>query len=377
MCWEKRFSNVISEKCYRPIMSSTSKKAELLQRVDRFYERHSAQRVALAALLGGVISIFGTFLLYFLTVNFVYTLGFFFIFSMLVLHIAFYVLVAPTKQLTESKELILGALNDPSLIQSAEQKKVVLADAEGKLRELNTLEQHLWSTMIVPYFMKNTASLRSGGGRGGARRMSKSELEQLENRKSRLVEMENSIQEERDRLESERDHLAAQTDELKKAEGLVIERLTSVERSEAELEQLRENLADYATKAGGTPAADTDKREKQLRTKEAELERLKQQLEEDRSIVEQQKTELNQLKGEILSQASSEFDSLDEEGVLSSRMEQLEEKARKLEEAAREVEQRSRYVTEVEDSLVARLNELSEREARIEQGEEEQRNGTR
>lgn len=349
-------------------MSTPSKKAELLQQVDRFYERHSAQRVAIASLFGGVISIFGTFLLYFLTVNFLFALGFFFIFSLMVLHVAFYVMVPPTQQLVKSKGLILAALNDPSLIQSAEQRKVVLLDRDGKACELSEMEQQLWSTMIVPYFMKNTSTLRRRSGKRSARKLTNSELEQMEKRKAQLIEMERTIEQERQLLEAERNLLVAQNEELKKAENMVIERLTSVERSEAELEQLRENVQIEQGSSGS--GANSEAREHQLRKKEAELESLKGQLEEDRMIVQQQKTELNQLKGEILAQASNDAESLDEEGVLTSRMAQLEHKASELEAAARELEERSRYVTQVEDSLVSRLNQLSEREARIEQNEE-------
>lgn len=343
-----------------------------MQKVDRYFERYSAQRVALASLIGGIVSIFGTFLLYFLTVQFLLTLGFFVVFSLMVLHIAFYVLVPPTQKLVESKQLILGALNDPSLIQSSEEKKVVLADASGATRELNQLEQRIWSTAIVPYFMKNAVSFRRRSKTRSSRKVSDSDLAQMEKRKAQLVEMENELQKERDQLEGERNMLAAQNDELKKAESLVIECLTSIERSQVEFDQMRENLAAERAAAVDAPKdADAAQREKQLQAKEQELERLKEQLEEDRSIVAHQKTELNQLKGEILSQANTEMDSADGESALSERMAQLEERARQLEEAAREVEARTRYVTEVEDSLVSRLNELSEREARVEQDEED------
>ena len=54
-------------------------------------------------------------------------------------------------------------------------------------------------------------------------------------------------------------------------------------------------------------------------------------------------------------------------GESGSDAERLLSRAKELEEAAQDLERRSRYVSEVEDSLVDRLNEICEREALIEQ----------
>lgn len=87
-------------------------------------------------------------------------------------------------------------------------------------------------------------------------------------------------------------------------------------------------------------------------------------------MVEQQKTELNQLKGDLIRTSDSEdAPGLTADQSLAIREQALAEQLRKLKEATDELEARTQYVNEVEDSLVDRLNQISEREAFVEQGE--------
>ncbi|MGB0258853.1 MAG: hypothetical protein ACPGES_09395 [Coraliomargarita sp.] len=340
---------------------SSSAQAELLHRVDRFYESHSRKCVSIAALLVGVSSFGGSLLLYMLFGDFLVAIMAFLLIGVAVVFAALYSIVPPTKKIQVSKNLIVGALNEPSRIKAVERKHVVLENDAGKAVQLNQLEQQLWSSIIVPYFMQNTASMRQRKGAGPGRRLTESEERQMEKRQAQLFDLEKSIKQEREQLEQERSDLSQRSASLKEAEDLVVERLNSVERSQAELEQLREELAGQASPSN-LPISDEEakllrNKERTLKAKELELDRLRAQLSRDQESLASQKVELADLQ-ELVSTHSED-----------EKVKRLAIKAKELEEAAQDLERRSRYVSEVEDSLVTRLNELSEREASIEQGE--------
>ncbi len=340
---------------------SSSAQAELLHRVDRFYERHSAKCVSVAALLVGVFSFGGSLVLYMLFERFFVAVLAFLLIGVSVVFVALYSIVPPTKVLLASKNLIVGALNDPARIKAVDEKYVVLEGDDGKSRSLNQLEQHLWASIIVPYFMQNTARMRQRRGTG--RRLTKSEQRQMQERQAQLAELEKSVTQEREQLDQERSELSQRSASLKEAEDLVVERLNSVERSQAELDQLREDLSKQtsasARELSGEDPGMLRRKESELKDKERELEELRSQQRRDRDVVARQKFELAELKDLAAS---------NDEG---QKAERLAQRAKELEQAAKDLERRSRYVSEVEDSLVARLDELSEREASIEQDEVE------
>ncbi len=342
---------------------SSSAQAELLHRVDRFYERHSAKCVSIAALLVGVASFGGSLIVYMLFGQFFVSLLAFLLIGVSVMYAALYSIVPPTQKLVASKNLIVGALNDPSRIKAVEKKNVVLEDDAGNARDLNQLEQDLWTAIIVPYFMQNTAQMRRPKSAGPGRRLTESEERQMAKRQAQLFELEKSVKQEREQLDKERVELSQQSVLLKEAEDLVVERLNSVERSQAELDQLRDDLANQSSASGQQLSGEEDdllqRKSQELKAKELELERLRGQLIRDKESVAIQKAELAELQGIAAG------------GDDAHKAEHLAKRAKELEEAAQDLERRAHYVSEVEDSLVARLNELSEREATVEQGEVE------
>lgn len=381
-------------------MTDSSDKTTLLQRVDRFYEKHSASRVAVAALLVGISAFGAALICYYFTYNFFISLGSFAIVAIIVINFALYLVVPPIRALNESKSLIIAALNDPGRIQTVNSRKVVLADDSGNLKMLSHVEQKVWTTIVVPYFMQHTTNVRAPkSGKSTGRSLTVSEQKQLKSQKAEILEMEHHMKEEKARIEAERAkvmqertridadkrEIESRNEELLMAENMVIDRLNEVDRSQAELEQLREDVERSMATSKNSSSVDLEaaaQKEAALKAKEQELELLKQQLEEDQQIVASQKTELNQLKGEIIAEGETKLklklkgepDSPPQNDLLT-REQQLEARALELEKAARELEERTRYVSEVEDSLVNRLNDMSEREAFIEQGEEDIKQG--
>jgi hypothetical protein len=340
-------------------MSNKKNIAELEVRVDRFYEKHSATRVAVAAMIVGVASICSALGTYLFTLSAFITTAVFAGSSILIINIVMLLIIPPTAQLKASKAFILGALKDPLRIKAVERKKVILADGEGKTRALNAFEQSLWESIILPYFMQTSA-------RAGVKlkrpllSMSIPAMSVLEKEKAEMAKREIEIKAARQELERERYELEARTVALKQAEDLVIDRLSSVEVVEAELEQLQEDVerrvALASTEQGAAVEPTLQAKEVKLGEKAAELERLKAGLTEDRNIVEGQKTELNRLKGELLRDQQM--------FPLSKTERELE-----LEQRERDLDDRFNYVSSVENLLIDRLNQLCEREATAEQSE--------
>ncbi|MEN8662983.1 MAG: hypothetical protein ACN4GF_00420 [Lentimonas sp.] len=96
-----------------------------------------------------------------------------------------------------------------------------------------------------------------------------------------------------------------------------------------------------------------------LNKKGQELQLLQSNLEEDKRIVEQQKTDLSTLKVEFLQQATT---SPSAAGESSDHTQQAN-----LRES--DLTDRGAYIQQVEEDLIAKLHALSEREAYVEQSE--------
>jgi len=354
-------------------MASNPAAVELDKLLDRYLERYSAKRVALSAILVGVSSVAAALGVYMLATNTIFAALAFGVTSLILINVCMIAVVPPTERLKESKRFLSRAVKDPSRIRSIEKHKITLLDKKGEPRELNGFEHQLWESVIVPAFMKNGMMAGQSAERP-QRKMTASERRYVEEQKKLVQEKEKAVAEERariseeqKRIQAEREELETRTAELKEAEDMMIGRLSEVETVQAELEQMREDV-DHKVSAMTGAATEADvaalrRREDALRAKEAELEALTNRLQKDREAVEAQKTDLNQLKGQMLQSADAS-----PEGT-SERERELEKRLRDLEETNRKLEERSRYVEDVENSLIERLNSLSEREASVEQSE--------
>lgn len=346
-------------------MSAHTAIADLEKRIDHFYEAHSAKRIAMAALLVGVVSIGGTWAAYYLTLNAFIATGVFAVSSLVVVNVAMFVIVPPTQQLADSKALMVGALKDPIRIKSVGTKKVKLADGRGHVRALSRLEQVLWETIVIPYFIKMSSGGDSVSVQSNDARLSNPERKVMEKRQAELSVHEKELLAERGQLKEERAALDTRTKELKKMEDKLEDRVSRVEASQEDLVRLKDNLQrrideSQTVKVDAAENALLQKKATELKAKELALESAKQELASDREQLETKKSKLEQMQG-----------SLQQEQAFVEDNSGKTDKAQELEQRESELEERMRYVADVENDLIQRLNQLSEREASIEQTEVE------
>lgn len=111
---------------------------------------------------------------------------------------------------------------------------------------------------------------------------------------------------------------------------------------------------------------------------EKKIETQRKQLEEQQKALEAKSAELSEAEkraNQVISKAESinsealEKAKREQETKFAAREKEIAELQKRLEEERRDLEERTAYVTNVEESLVDRLNELTTREASIEQGE--------
>lgn len=146
-----------------------------------------------------------------------------------------------------------------------------------------------------------------------------------------------------------------------------------------------------AAAGGATSEAKTGARKmtaserKYIEDRRREVLEIEKKIDEERAAIEKDRKELEsrsekvsaaeKMASEKLAQAESvnleaiEAANAEREAAFKKREAEIEERARAVEKEAKDLEERSEYVSNVEDSLVERLNELTTREASIEQGE--------
>jgi hypothetical protein len=353
-------------------MAEVDKVAVLEQAIHRFYERYSAQRIALATFLVGVLCLVVSLAVYWFWGSGLFAaLGGLF-FGFLGINVAFLVIVPPASSLNKSRNLICKAIREPSLIKSYDMHKVQLADSKGQVHALAARDLKPWTSLVVPYLIECQAHGKRLSRGKPQRNLTSSERKYIEQRRKEVLAMEKKIEDERKSLDDDRRELETRSIDLKQAEELVIERLTGVEQAEAEIEQLRivaaeradVDAAAYDAKAAAAKAAE-------LQAKEIELAELKQHLAEDRRNFESQKAEMNKLEKAVTRSPFGKAHDVPAAQSVEAREAALEARMKALEDEAQALEARASYLTNSENSLIERLDALSEREAHIEQSEVE------
>lgn len=356
-------------------MSNSDKTAKLERSIERYYERLSVKRIALATLLVGLGSLFAAFLIFYFSGSALFAglgclaTGF------ALTNVCFLTIVPPARALEASKAIICGAVHDPSRIVAYDKQKVQLKDEKGRVQTLKARDMVIWSELVVPHLIAGQAGGSAVISERTPRKLTASERKYIEERRKEVLEMEKSIAEERKRIESDRKELEARTTDLNEAEEVVISRLNNVEQAEAELEQLRVIAAERAeADASKQDPAVAKARELELQAKEAELAAMRERLADDRKSLEEQKSQMEQLRqtvSDASSQSSSKAADTGEQSgqSLEAREAALAARLKELEEAAEDIEARAMFVTESENSLIERLDALTHREATIEQSE--------
>lgn len=336
--------------------------AKLEKQIALYFDTYAAKRVALAALIVGIVSFGLSVGVYALSMNSLVSIGAFFVSSLIAVYFAFIFIVPPTQVLKASRELIIGAIKDPRKIKEATPKKVIVINNKKQPQTLSSLELSVWQSIIVPYFMQaqGTASPLSNTEKA-PRKMTASERKYIDERRKEILEMEKRLKAERDRLEADQKEYEKNATALKKAEDLVLDRLAQVETAEAEIEQLREDVKHAGPVSDESRLKVLKQKEDGLHRKEAELEALRLRLEQDRQSVLIREKEM---QGHTNFQSdTNEGDQAD--GIILA----LEGRIKELESQTSDLDNRSKYVVEAENSLIERLNELTVREASLEQKE--------
>lgn len=348
---------------------------ELDSQIVSVYERHSNKRLATATFLVGLVSIGSALGSYVLFVNSYLTILIFALVSFSMVNLALYLIVPTTNKLKTSKQLIIDAVKDPTRVKSVERRHVTLSNAQGDAIRLTGMEQQVWDDLIVPFVMKHGAE-KSLNKKDSM--VAKSERILAERKKQELSELEQSIKQESEKLRAEQAELAERATDLKAAENLVIERFSEVELAQAELEQLKENLefeaSDKTVQQDSANADAINRREVELKAKEAELEQLKAKLIAEEKAAADHKKEFERLQRAAVDTGQTEVSAsadgkVDRETLLKQREAELEARRLELDLATSDLENRYRHVEDAENTLIDRLNQLSEREAQVEQEE--------
>ncbi|MFT5837478.1 MAG: hypothetical protein ACI9ZV_000983 [Candidatus Azotimanducaceae bacterium] len=350
-------------------MVTKNKLGKLEKTIVRFYQRYTAKRVVLATFLVGFFSLGGAFAVYWIFGNgfFAAIAGFFV--GFVGIHIAFVMIIPSASSLNKARSLIYGAIKDPSRIKSYDRHKVQLADSQGKVVVLGAREMGLWKSLVVPYFIQCQAQREKSSGKRSRRTLEASVQKYNEQRRKEVLEMEKKIEAEQKSLDQGRRELEVRGADLKQAEEMVISRLNGLEQAEAEIEQLKIVAADRADVDAAAYDAQAEAKAAELRAKEHKLSDLKERLANDRQSIEKQKVELQRLQTEAGRTPFAKATGGQFEQSIEAREAALEARIMQLEDEAHTLDERSSFVTDTENSLIARLDALSHREAMIEQGE--------
>jgi len=350
-------------------MTEKDKAAALEDAIARFYERYSTKRIALATFVVGLLSLVVSLAVYWALGSGLFAAIAFLFVGFIGINVAFLTIVPPASSLNQSRNLITKAIQDPARIKSYDMQQVQLADSKGKIHTLGARERGVWTSLVVPYLIECQAHGEQPTRKPSQRPLTASERKYIEQRRKEVLEIEKKIEDERKNLDKDRRELEMRSADLKQAEELVIARLNGVEEAEAELEQLKIVAAERAdVDAAAYDAKAAKAKAVELRAKEVELAELKERLAQDRQSFESQKADLQRLKKDVTrspfptSKGATDQSIEAREAALVARQKQLEEEAQSL-------ETRSSFVSDSENSLIERLDALTEREAHIEQSE--------
>lgn len=244
---------------------------------------------------------------------------------------------------------IFNAMLNPDAVAKATKKQVELSYQSGEI-SLDKVNVRLWHKVVVPYtcflkaYQSHSERLR--------RNLALDDLKRLRLQREDITELRDQLAQAKEALATKQKEMDEQSVMLRQAEDMVIDRLHQIEVAEAEVAQLKEN-AEYVEQDSSATRASFN--ETQIQEKEHLIEQLRSDLLEDKRIVEQQKTELNQLKGELLAQAKSADLSIPSEFEMSN--------------DSNGSDDGDAYIKQIEEELIARLDALSEREAAVEQRE--------
>jgi hypothetical protein len=243
---------------------------ELEKSIDRYYDKYSARRVALAAVCVGIFTIGAAFTAYALTGLAWVAIIVFGVFGLVGVNLSLVFIVPPSSKLKESRKLICAAIREPSRIKAFDIKTVKLADKGGTVHTLTGASLAVWKDVVVPYFVQNQSVARASVASDSGRSLTASERKYIEDRRREVMEIEKKLQSERKVLERKQEEMESRSRELR------------------ELEQTVSGMMERA-KAIDAKALDSAnaERETEFKKREEELRKLQEQIEiESRELEE-------------------------------------------------------------------------------------------
>lgn len=135
-------------------MSLENELNKLETQVARSYERHSRQRVGLAAFVVGLSSIGSALGIYAVTGNATFGIFGFALAGLVAVNLAMLFIVPPASRLDQGKALICRAVRDRSRIRSADMNSVKLSGDDGEVRALSGFDLKVWRSVVVPFLIR-------------------------------------------------------------------------------------------------------------------------------------------------------------------------------------------------------------------------------
>ena len=260
--------------------------------------------------------------------------------------------IFPTKADYESRfALMLRAVEDPAVIEHSALNKVKLKDKQ-KVVTLEPIFLDVWTAVIAPYLFTNHSNTLKEI-RSNSEKLKRENLEKKSAVEAQIAELRAQKNELNNRMKK----LQSRENQIQSAESSIINRFAELEKTQRDLQTMKAELEHSSSQA-----SESKERLQKLAEKEAAIAEMEAQLAEDRAIVATQKSELNQLKGELLASAEpGNQSSVDDSD--------LKKKIAELESAQADLEERSAYIETVENQLIEQLHALTEREAMLEQKE--------
>ncbi|MGJ8652122.1 MAG: hypothetical protein ACSHX8_02500 [Opitutaceae bacterium] len=268
-------------------------------------------------------------------------------------------IVPPKNKLSEFKQLMLHAVQHREAILKSTPDHVIIKCDKGNTQTLAKHERRIWQDIVSPHII--THGMSTGPDVSATPAATEKPYGKTVE-PTKMQEELNMLIRFKKRLESEKTEIDRRSLELCEAEDLVVERLNNVEVAEAQLEQLKVE----AKEAGNSQSSGA--LSQRLQAKESEVEKLKAQLSEDRDIVLAQKTELNQLKGELIREFETSPNTTGE-SPQAELVQKLNQKLQEIESIEEQLKERDCHLTEAENVLIERLDAITEREAHLEQHE--------
>lgn len=183
-------------------MAEASSTKQMEKSIERYFERYSTKRIALAAFVVGVLTIGLTYVSYAMTAHMLIATLVFAVVGFLSVNLSMIFIVPPSEKLEKSRELIFMALRDSSRIKASDGKKVKIVDKVGTIHSLKGVDLAVWNSHVLPHLMQQQGDGSSGVKLNTDRKLTVSERKYIEGLHREVKTIEKKIAKERRALDA-------------------------------------------------------------------------------------------------------------------------------------------------------------------------------